>query len=63
MFLGLSAVVFTIYVGNVVLGAMTSAPFFNDVTEMVILFIAAILFTVAILQKEAADPDRKDKNP
>ncbi|MDD9715131.1 hypothetical protein PVW48_00080 [Dinoroseobacter sp. PD6] len=48
---------------NVVMGAVTNAPMFSDVTEMVILFIAAILFTVAILKAEAADPDRKDRNP
>ncbi|ABV93769.1 hypothetical protein Dshi_2030 [Dinoroseobacter shibae DFL 12 = DSM 16493] len=63
MFLALSAAVFTIYVANVVMGAVTNAPMFSDVTEMVILFIAAILFTVAILKAEAADPDRKDRNP
>lgn len=63
MFLAASVIVFAIYVANVVLGAMTNAPFFDDVAEMVILFIAAILFTVAILKAEAADKDRKDKNP
>ncbi len=63
MFLGISIAFFTVYVANVVMGAVTGNPFFGDVTEMVVLFTAAGFFTVAILKSEAAENDRKDKNP
>jgi hypothetical protein len=44
---------------NVALGAFADAAFLGDVGEMLVLFAAAILFVVAILQKEA---DRKNKD-
>ncbi|WP_424970732.1 hypothetical protein [Dinoroseobacter sp. S76] len=63
MTLIVAIILFGLYVGNVVLGATTGAPILNDVQEMVLLFAAAIAFTAAILQREAADKDRQDKNP
>jgi hypothetical protein len=59
MFLYASLVVFIIYFVNVAMGAITRNPFLGDVGEMLVLFLASILFVVAILQKEAA---RKNKN-
>ncbi|PYG33193.1 hypothetical protein [Pelagimonas varians] len=54
MFLAASLVVFTIYFVNVALGAFSNAAFVGDIGEMLILFTSAILFVVAILQKETA---------
>ena len=59
MFLAASVIVFVVYFGNVALGAFGGSAFLGDVGEMVVLFVASILFVVAILQKEA---DRKNKN-
>lgn len=59
MFLTASVIVFVAYFSNVALGAFANAAVLGDVGEMIVLFIASILFVVAILQKEA---DRKNKN-
>ncbi len=59
MFLAASLIVFAIYFANVALGAFQGAAFLGDVSEMLVLFLASILFVVAILKKEA---DRKNKN-
>ncbi|MEO9516682.1 MAG: hypothetical protein ABJH45_04920 [Paracoccaceae bacterium] len=59
MFLAASITVFAIYFANVALGAFASSAFLGDVGEMLVLFVASILFVVAILKKEA---DRKNKN-
>jgi hypothetical protein len=53
MFLLASLGVFLIYFANVALGAYTRSPFLGDVGEMLVLFVATILFVVAILKKEA----------
>lgn len=59
MFLAASFIVFVVYFANVAMGAFAGNVFLGDVGEMVVLFVASILFVVAILQKEAA---RKNKN-
>lgn len=59
MYLAASIVVFAIYFANVALGAFASSAVLGDVGEMLVLFVASILFVVAILKKEA---DRKSKN-
>lgn len=59
MFLAAALVVFVVYFSNVALGAFAGSAFLGDVGEMLVLFVAAILFVVAILIKEA---DRKNKN-
>lgn len=48
-----SAIVFILYFTNVTLGAFAGAAVLGDVGEMVVLFIATILFVIAILKKEA----------
>ncbi len=53
MFLAASIVVFVIYFANVILGAFASSAFLGDVGEMLVLFVATILFVAAILKKEA----------
>ena len=60
MFLFASLFVFIIYFANVAMGAMTRNPFLGDVGEMLVLFLASILFVVAILQKEAAQKNKND---
>ncbi|WP_171097190.1 MULTISPECIES: hypothetical protein [unclassified Ruegeria] len=43
----------TLFTVNVVIGAIGDAPIVGTVTEMVILFAAAISFSVGILRSEA----------
>ena len=59
MFLAASIAVFAIYFANVALGAFAGSAVLGDVGEMLVLFVASILFVVAILKKEA---DRKNKS-
>lgn len=59
MFLIASAVVFAVFFTNVALGAFADSEFLGIVGEMLVLFLASLLFVVAILKKEA---DRKAKN-
>ncbi len=59
MFLFASLVVFLIYFANVAAGAFWDQRFLGDVSEMLVLFAASILFVIAILKKEA---ERKNKN-
>ena len=59
MFLAASIIVFAIYFANVALGAFAGAASLGDVGEMLVLFVASILFVVAILKAEA---DRKNRN-
>lgn len=54
-----SLIVFIIYFSNVAFGAFTGKPILGDVSEMLVLFAASILFVIAILKKEA---DRKNRN-
>ncbi len=60
MFLLASLIVFLIYFLNVSLGAFAGVAFLGDVGEMLVLLAAAILFVVAILQKEAAEKKNND---
>ncbi|SFS16635.1 hypothetical protein [Yoonia litorea] len=59
MFLLASAAVFALFFTNVALGAFADSAILGDVGEMLVLFLASLLFVVAILKKEA---DRKNKN-
>lgn len=59
MFLAASLIVFAVYFANVAMGAFVGFVFLGDVAEMLVLFAAAILFVIAILQKEA---DRKNRD-
>ena len=59
MFLAASIAVFAIYFANVALGAFAGRAVLGDVGEMLVLFVASILFVVAILKKEA---DRKNES-
>ena len=58
MFMYASLIVFVVYFANVASGAFWGRVYFGDVGEMLVLFTAAILFVIAILQREA---DQKDK--
>lgn len=51
-----------IFVANVVLGASSNSAFVGDVGEMLLLLSAAILFVIAILQKEAAVAKLTEQN-
>ena len=59
MFLIAAAAIFSIYILNVLAGALFASPILSDLAEALVLFAAAIVFTVAILKREAAvDPDQ-----
>ena len=59
MFLIASLIVFLAFFANVSLGAFADAAVLGDVGEMIVLFVATILFVVAIIQKEA-DRNKND---
>jgi len=63
MYLIFSAVLFSIYLANVVIGAFDGPRFLADVGEMLVLFSAAIAFTATILRREAQDKDSKKIEP
>jgi hypothetical protein len=60
MALGLAAVLFAVFVGNVVMGATMRASFLTDVQEMLLLFAATIAFVASILRREAAARQNKE---
>jgi hypothetical protein len=49
------------FTANVVVGALGDAPIVGNVAEMLILFAAAISFSVGILRSETRDTSRKSK--
>ena len=53
MFLISALIVFIVFFTNVALGAFANAAFLGDIGEMLVLFVASVLFVVAILKKEA----------
>jgi hypothetical protein len=57
-----SAIVFAVYFANVSLGAFAGSAVLGDVGEMLVLFVAVILFVVAILKKEAERASKSGKN-
>ena len=59
MFLILAVVFFGLYVANVFLGALARNAFMGDVSEMIVLFLASIAFTVAILKRETDAKKRR----
>lgn len=59
MLLVASMLAFGVFASNVVIGSVTRAPFLNDVSEMLVLLTAAILFVAAILKKEAESKERQ----
>lgn len=61
MILIASAIVFALYFTNVALGAFTGSTVLGDVGEMLVLFVATILFVVAILKKEAERDSKPGK--
>ena len=59
MALALSAILFAVFVANILMGAFLRASFLTDVQEMLLLFAASIAFVAAILNREA---DAKKRN-
>jgi hypothetical protein len=50
-------ILFVAFSVNVGLGSFADASFLNDIGEMLLLLAVAILFVIAILQKEAASKE------
>lgn len=59
--LALAAILFTVFVGNVFLGALTGSPVLGDIGEWLVLFAASVVFVAAILRREAAEKNSTDK--
>ena len=57
--LALAGGVFAIYLINVFVGAAGMKAYLSDVTEMLTLFVACIVFVVAVLWCETAAKQRK----
>ena len=57
MLLAASALAFGMFASNVVIGSVTRSPFLNDVSEMLVLLVAATLFVAAILKNEAKNKE------
>ena len=47
--------VFAVFAANVVVGATSGSAFLSDVFEMLTLFLACILFVIAVLQREQSE--------
>ena len=52
MMLAIAAVLFAVFVVDVVMGALADASYLNDVQEMLMLFAASIAFVAAIIRRE-----------
>ena len=48
-----SACLFAVFLVNVLMGSFGGNGFLSDVSEMLVLFVSAIFFVIAILKKEA----------
>ncbi|AZV78917.1 hypothetical protein EBB79_14255 [Parasedimentitalea marina] len=55
MLLALALLLFAVFGSNVILGSMGMGVFLGDVSEMLILLAASIIFVAAILKKETAE--------
>ncbi|MEL7099664.1 MAG: hypothetical protein AAGM84_12615 [Pseudomonadota bacterium] len=53
----IAAVLVLVFTANVVVGAINGVPVVGNVAEMLILFAAAIAFSVGILRSEARAKD------
>ncbi len=58
MALVLAAILFAIFVANVMMEAFAGAGILGDVGEMLVLFFASVAFVAAILRREARDQTR-----
>jgi uncharacterized membrane protein len=61
MFAFVGAVLFAIFIANVVIGAFGGTQFLDDVKEMLVLFASSLAFVVLILQREAAATSETNK--
>lgn len=57
-----AALLVAAFTANVVMGAVGDGPLVRNATEMLILFAAAIAFTVGILRSEAREKSKTTKD-
>ena len=50
---------FVVFVMNVLAGSLWQAPFFNEVTEMLVLLGVAVVFVAMVLKSEQVKQDRE----
>jgi len=51
-----SGLAFLVFFANVTVGAAGAPPFLPDIAEMLTLFVACVLFVIAILARERTAP-------
>jgi len=61
MTLAVAAVLFAIYISNVVAGAIFRSPFMGDVPEMLVLLCASLFFVAAILRAERKSKEARSQ--
>ncbi|WP_422377538.1 hypothetical protein [Roseibium sp.] len=59
MLLALAAALFAVFAINVTIGSFGGTPFFGNVGEMILLFAVSIMFTAAVLRREANERSGK----
>lgn len=57
----ITAALLLVFVVNVTIGAITKAPPVSNVVEMVVLFGAAIAFSIGILRSEAREKSNENQ--
>ncbi|PPB80952.1 hypothetical protein LV82_01685 [Albidovulum inexpectatum] len=62
MFLAAAAILALAFIANVVFGAFTGIALLSDVTEMLVLFAASVLFVIEILRREAAEQEKSGRD-
>lgn len=62
MYLALSIILFAVFVGNVLMGSMSSQPFLTDIQEMLLMAAAAVAFVIAILRAEKKAMESDDES-
>ena len=50
-----SAVLFTLFVTNVIIGSLKMTPFLSDVGEALTLFFSCVIFVIGILKLEKSN--------
>lgn len=62
MFLAFAAILFAVFLGNVVFASTGGAPFLDDVEELIVMMCSTVAFVVAILGSEKRELEAKTDN-
>jgi len=61
MTLAAAAVLFAIFISNVVAGAIFNSPFMGDVPEMLVLLCSSLFFVAAVLRAEREAKEARNR--